>query len=163
MGIVMSKVNEYLNNKAEKLMVYKMPRNESLMEEIFNYDPRTLDSTSSEDISKYTIGISQFLIYFASEVNKSRVLLMQKKRFMEMSVEQSGIVKGRLTKSEYKRKVIDSNEEFKQVEIDIEALEQEVTMTENLERYYIELINSFKKELTRREHELKFTRDERRM
>jgi len=159
----MSKVNEYLNKKAEKLMVYKMPRNESLMEEIFSYDPRTLDSTSSEDISKYTIGISQFLIYFASEVNKSKVLLMQKKRFIEISIEQSDIVKGRLTKSEHKRKVIDSNEEFKQVEIDIEALEQEVTMTENLERYYIELINSFKKELTRREHELKFTRDERRM
>ena len=159
----MGNTNEYLNQKAEKLMVYKMPRNESLMEEIFNYDPRTLDSTSSEDISKYTIGISQFLIYFASEVNKSKVLLMQKKRFMEMSVEQSDIVKGRLTKAEYKRKVIDSNEEFKQIEIDIEALEQEVTMTENLERYYIELINSFKKELSRREYELKFTRDERRM
>jgi len=159
----MDKVNEYLNKKAEKLMVYKMPRNESLMEEIFNYDPRTLDSTSSEDISKYAIGISQFLIYFASEVNKSKVLLMQKKRFIETSVEQSDIVKGRITKADYRRKVIDSNEELKQVETDIEALEQEVVMTENLERYYIELINTFKRELGRRDNELKFTRDERRM
>ena len=159
----MSKVNEYLNTKAEKLMVYKMPRNKDLMEEIFSYDPSTLDVTSGEDISKYTIGISQFLIYFASEVNKSKVLLMQKKRFVEISVEQSEIVKGRLTKAEYKRKIIDSNEELKKVEVDMEALEQEVVMTENLERYYIELINSFKKELTRREHELKFTRDERKM
>jgi len=159
----MNKVNEYLNKKAEKLMVYKMPRNESLMEEIFNYDPRTLDSTNSENISKYAIGISQFLIYFTSEVNKSKILLMQKKRFIETSIEQSGIVKARSTKAEYRRKVIDSSEELKQVEIDIEALEQEIVMTESLDKYYLEVINSFKKELTRREHELKFARDERRM
>ena len=118
----MNKVNEYLNKKAEKLMVYKMPRNESLMEEIFNYDPRTLDSTNSENISKYAIGISQFLIYFTSEVNKSKILLMQKKRFIETSIEQSGIVKARSTKAEYRRKVIDSSEELKQDEIYIEAL-----------------------------------------
>jgi len=159
----MSKVNNYLNDKAEKLMVYKMPRNESLMEEIFNYDPRTLESTSSEDISKYAIGISQFLIYFVSEVNKSKVLLMQKKRFIEMSVEQSDIVKGRLTKADYKRNVIDSNEELQKVELDIEALEQEIVMTESLDHSYVELINTFKRELGRRDNELKFARDERRM
>ena len=159
----MSKVNEYLNKKVEKLMVYKMPRNESLMEEIFNYDPRTLDSTSSEDISKYAIGISQFLIYFVSEVNKSKVLLMQKKRFIDISIEQSDIIKARLTKAEYRRKVIDSDEELKQVEIDIAALEQEIVMTEDLGHCYIELINTFKRELGRRDNELKFTRDERRM
>jgi len=159
----MDKVNEYLNKKAKKLMVYKMPRNESLMEEIFNYDPRTLDSTSSENISRYAIGISQFLIYFVSEVNKTKVLLMQKKRFVEMSIEQSDIVKNRLTKAEYKRKVIDSSEELKQVELDIEALEQEIIMTEDLSHCYIELINTFKRELGRRDNELKFARDERRM
>jgi len=159
----MSKVNEYLNEKAEKLMVYKMPRNESLMEEIFNYDPRTLESTSSEDISKYAIGISQFLIYFVSEVNKSKVLLMQKKRFIEMSIEQSDIVKSKLTKADYKRKVIDSNEELQKVELDIEALEQEIVMTESLDHSYVELINTFKRELGRRDNELKFARDERRM
>ena len=159
----MSKVNEYLNKKVEKLMVYKMPRNESLMEEIFSYDPRTLESTSSEDISRYAIGISQFLIYFTSEVNKSKVLLMQKKRFVDMSIEQSDIIKGRLTKAEYKRKVIDSSEELKKVELDIEALKSELIMVESLEVGYIELINTFKRELGRRDNELKFARDERRM
>jgi hypothetical protein len=159
----MDKINEYLNKRAETLMVYKMPKNKDLMEEIFAYDPRTLEATSSENISKYAIGISQFLIYFVSEVNKSKVLLMQKRRFMDISIKQSEIDKGRLIKADYKRKVIDSDEELKQVEIDIEALESELIMVENIEKGYVELINTFKRELGRRESELKFTRDERRM
>lgn len=159
----MDKINEYLNKRSEDLMVYKMPKNESLMDEIFAYDPRTLESTSSEDISKYAIGLAQFLIYFASQINKSKVLLMQKRKFLEVSVEQSEVAKGRLTKAEYKRKIVDSSEELKQVGIDIEALEQEIVMTDNLEKYYVEFINTLKRELTRREHELKFARDERRL
>ena len=159
----MDKIKEYLNKRSEDLMVYKMPKNESLMDEIFAYDPRTLESSSSEDISKYAIGLAQFLIYFASQINKSKVLLMQKRKFLEVFIEQSEMAKGRLTKAEYKRKIIDSSEELQQVGIDIEALEQEIVMTENLERYYIELINCFKRELGRRENELKFARDERRL
>jgi len=157
----MDEINDYLNKKSEELMVYKMPKNESLMEEVFAYDPRTLESTSSENISKYAIGLAQFLIYFTSQINKSRVLLMQKRKFIEVYIEQSDI-KGR-TKAEKRRKVIEANQELKSIETDIEALEQEIVMTENLEKYYIELINTFKRELTRREHELKYSRDERRL
>jgi len=157
----MDEINDYLNKKSEELMVYKMPKNESLMEEVFAYDPRTLESTSSENISKYAIGLAQFLIYFTSQINKSRVLLMQKRKFIEVYIEQSDI-KGR-TKAEKRRKVIEANQELKSIETDIEALEQEIVMTENFEKYYIELINTFKRELTRREHELKYSRDERRL
>jgi len=159
----MDEINDYLNKRSKELMVYKMPKNESLMEEIFSFDPRTLESTSSEDISKYAIGLAQFLVYFTSQINKSRVLLMQKRRFMDLSVKQSEIAKGRLIKADYKRKVIDSSDELKQIEIDIEALECELIMVENVERGHIELINTFKRELTRREHELKYARDERRL
>jgi len=159
----MDEINKYLNKRSEELMVYKMPKNENLMEEVFNFDPRNLESVSSENISKYAIALAQFLIYFTSQINKSRVLLMQKRRFMDLSVKQSEIAKGRLIKADYKRKVIDSSEELKQIEIDMEALESELIMVENVERGYIELINCFKRELTRREHELKFARDERRL
>jgi len=159
----MDKINEYLNKRSEELMVYKVPKNEALMDEIFAYDPRTLEATSSENISKYAIGLAQFLIYFASQINKSKVLLMQKRKFMETAVKQSTIVKGRLIKVDFKRKVIEASEELQKVGLDIEALEQEIIMTENLEHCYIELINTFKRELTRREHELKFARDERKL
>jgi hypothetical protein len=154
-------VNEYLNERAEELMVYKMPRNQSLMSEIFKFDPRNLEATSSEKISQYTIGLSQFLVYFTSQINASKVKLIQKNRLIDTYLAKSDIKAS--TKAEKRRKVIDSNPELQKVELDIEALEGEIKMTENLERYYIELINSFKRELTRREVEQKFSRDERRL
>lgn len=157
----MAEVIDYLNNRAEELMVYKMPRNADLMNEIFAFDPRNLEATPAADISKYAIGLAQFLIFFTSQINVTKVKLMQKNRVIDTYVNQSDI-KGR-TKAEKRRKVIDSNNELKQLEMDIEALEYEIKMTDNLEKYYIELINALKRELTRRETERKFSRDERRL
>lgn len=157
----MDDINEYLNRRSEELMVYKMSQNKPLMDEIFEFDPRNLEATSSADISKYTIGLSQFLIYFSSQINSTKVKMMQKNRAIDIKINQSDI-KGK-TKAEVRRKVIDSDPELQQVDVDIQALEGEIKMTEGLEKYYVELINSFKRELTRREHEQKFSRDERRM
>lgn len=157
----MNKINDYLNTRAKELMVYKMPRNENLMDEIFAFDPRNLEATASADISKYAIGLAQFLIFFSSQINATRVKLIQKNRVIDTYINQSNIkVK---TKAEKRCKVIDANDELKQIEVDIEALEAEIKMTDNLEKYYIELINAFKRELTRRDTERKFSRDGRKL
>lgn len=150
-------IDKYLNERANDLMVYRMPKNETLMDEIFKFDPRNLEVIDSVNLSKYAIGLSQFLIYFTSQINKSKVLLIQKKRVIDVYVNKSDI-KAR-TRAEKMRKVIDEHESLQKIESDIEALESELTMTENLEKYYIELINSIKRELTRRENEKKFAHD----
>jgi len=157
----MNDINKYLNDRSKELMVHKMPRNESLMDEIFAFDPRNLEATSSADISKYAIGLAQFLIFFSSQINSTKVKLIQKNRVIDTYINQSDI-KAK-TKAEKRYKVINENPELKQIETDIEALEAEIKMTENLEKYYIELINALKRELTRRETERKFSRDERRL
>jgi len=157
----MNDINKYLNDRSKELMVYNMPRNEGLMNEIFAFDPRNLEATPAADISKYAIGLAQFLIFFSSQINATKVKLIQKNRVIDTYVNQSDIKSK--TKAEKRSKVIEANLELKQIEIDIEALEAEVKMTDNLEKYYIELINSFKRELTRREHEMRFSRDERKM
>jgi hypothetical protein len=157
----MNNINEHLNKRAEELMVFKMPRNKPLMDEIFAFDPRNLEATPSETISKYTIGLSQFLIYFSSQINATKVKLVQKNRVIDTFVNRASIKTG--TKAEKRQQVIDSNPDLQKIQADIEALEGEIKMTENLEKYYIELINAFKRELTRRETERKFVRDERRM
>jgi len=157
----MNDVNQYLNNRSKELMVYKMPRNEGLMNDIFEFDPRNLEAVPSADISKYAIGLAQFLIFFSSQINKSKVQLMQKNRVIDTYINQSDI-KAR-TKAEKRQKVIDANPELQKIVVDIEALESELKMTDNLEKYYIELINAFKRELTRRDTELKFSKDERRI
>jgi hypothetical protein len=150
-----------LDERAEELMVYKMPRNVGLMDEIFAFDPRNLEATESAKISQYAIGLSQFLVFFTSQINKSKVLLMQKERIVDSYVAQSDI-KAK-TVQEKRIKVIEASTELKIISDAIELLECEIQMTENLEKYYIELINSLKRELTRREVEQKFSRDERRI
>ena len=40
----------YLNKRSEELMVYKMPKNESLMSEIFKFDPMNLEAVPSADL-----------------------------------------------------------------------------------------------------------------
>lgn len=157
----MTDINEYLNNRSKELMVHSMPRNEGLMNEIFAFDPRNLEATSAIDISKYAIALAQFLIYFSSQINATKVKLIQKNRVIDTYINQSDI-KAK-TKAEKRNKVIEANSELKQIEIDIEAFEAEVKMTDNLEKYYVELINAFKRELTRRDTERKFSRDERRL
>lgn len=149
----MDKIDEYLNNRADEFLMYKVSPNNELMDEIFSFDPRTVESVSGATISKYIIGLSQFLIYFSSQANKSKVLLMKKRRFLDLHVSQSSI-SGK-TKAEKFRKVVDADGELQKVEEGIIALEQELTMLDSLDKYYLELINAFKKELGRKESELK--------
>jgi hypothetical protein len=157
----MTDINEYLNKRSEELMIYKMPRNEDLMNEIFKFDPKNLEATAAADISKFAIGLAQFLIFFSSQINMTKVKLIQKNRVIDTYINQSDI-KAK-TKAEKRQKVIDANPELQQIVLDIEAFESEVKMTDGLEKYYLELIQSFKRELTRRDQELKFSRNERRL
>lgn len=157
----MKDVTEYLRQRSEELMVFKMPRNQTLMDEIFQFDPRNLESLPPSKLSEYAIGLAQFLIYFQSQINASKVKLIQKNRVIDIYVNKSDIKGG--TKAERRQKVIDNNHELQDISKEIECLEAELKMTENLERYYTELINAFKRELSRRDTEMRFTRDERRI
>lgn len=149
-----------LNKLIEDLMLEKMPRNESIMDEIFKFNVYDLEATDSVKISQYIIGLSQFLIYFSSQVNKTKMSLMQKKKILSAQVDRSE-VSGR-NREIRRRKTIDDSPELKQIELGIELEEQELQLVENREQYLLELIQAFKRELTRRELELKMVRNERR-
>jgi len=157
----MNEIVDYVKKRSNDLMVFRMSKNQDLMDEIFTFDPRNIESTSSAKISEYTIGLAQFLIYFSSQINATKVKIMQKNRAIDLAVSKSDI-KAK-TKSEKRDKVIYGDESLKKIELELLAYESEIKMTENLEKYYIELINALKRELTRRETELKFIRSERRI
>lgn len=152
----MGVVNTYLNKRSDELLLNRMPRNEDIMDEIFNFNVYDLESTSSLKISQYIIGLSQFLIYFGSQINKTKVSLMQKKNILSAAIERSD-VSGR-NREIRKRKLIDSSAELQQIELGIELEEQELTLVENREQYLFELINAFKKELSRRDLEARLSR-----
>lgn len=139
--------------------ISKITRNDEFLEEVFSFDPRTLQQTDSSTISKYTIALSQYIIYLNSKINKKKVSLMQKKRSIDIAVSRSDI-KAK-TKWETKRKVIDADEALSIIERGVNAIEEELTLLDGTIPYFVELINSFKKELSRREQELKFSRYER--
>lgn len=151
-----------LQKKAEDMMIFKMPKNSDLMDEIFQFDPRNLESTSSAKLSMYAIGLMQFVVFITSQINKSRVLLMQKHRLLEINVNKCPDVKGR-TKAEKLQKIIEASPDLKEVTNEILMLEAELKLTENYDKYLVELANNIKRELTRREAEMKFVRDERRL
>ena len=152
-------LNDALKKRAEELMLNKAPRNETIMDEVFNFNVYDLESTDTTKIGQFIVGIAQFLMYFGTQVNKTKVDLMQKKKIIDSYVERNNDVKG--TVKEKRRKVIDSNPELIQIELAMELAEQEITLVENREKYLLELMNAFKRELTRRENELKMVRTER--
>jgi hypothetical protein len=157
----MSELWPELSARAEELMVFKMPKNQTLMDEIFKFDPRNLETLSSVKLSAYSIGLMQFVVFLTSQVNKTRVLLMQKERVLEVYFNKEVVLKGK-TKADKKRELLKLNPELVAIQKEAEILEAELKLTENYDKYLVELNNSIKRELTRREAEMKFIRDERR-
>ena len=140
-------------------LISSTKRNDSLLEEIFNFDPRNLEQTHSGKLSQYTIAIAQYVIYLNSVINAKKVSLMQKKRTIELVVNQSTI-KAK-TKAEKKALVIKEDEALIVINQGIGILEDELGLLDGSLNYFIELVNAFKRELTRREKELEWTRYER--
>ena len=152
--------SDYLKRRREELLLDKMPKNEYIMDEIFLFDVRNLEATPSVKISQFIIGLSQFIIYFGSQVNKTKVSLMQKRNIIDSCVIKSDI-KAK-TKAEKRYKVIEANPELSQIDLGIESEEQELILVENREKYLMELMISFKRELTRRDNEIGLVRTGRR-
>lgn len=152
---------DYLKKRMDALMFHTIPLNKDLMSEVFMFDARQLESTTSAKISQYTIGLSSFLVYFQSQVNLTRVKLMQKRKILDDKIAWDGI-KGK-TKAEKITNALKDNPDLLPIYNDIEALEQELVMTADLDKGYTEMINAFKRELTRREKEYQYVRDERRL
>jgi hypothetical protein len=153
-------MDAYLQKRSDELMLDRMPRNEDIMNEIFEFDVRNLEATSSIKLSQFIIGLSQFLIYFGSQINKTQVDLMQKKSLLERHIERAEMT-GR-NRDIRRRKSIDAAPELLQLESGVELLEQELALVANREQYLMELINAFKKELSRRDTEERLSKNDRR-
>ena len=86
--------------------------------------------------------------------------MLQKRRLLDLKVSESDLKTK--TKIEKRTKVIESSPELQLISDAMEGLSDELTMLEGTVSYFIELINAFKRELTRREKELEWSRYERR-
>ena len=138
--------------------------NRDYIDTIFAYDVRTLESTDSVQISQYIIALSQYLIYFKSKLNKNKVEIRRKKRFVDNTVIQlltKELLKEYKTKRDASVYLIENTEQLYTAQKFIDDLKDQEMLLEGVDRTISELIASFKRELTRRENEQWQTRKER--
>ncbi len=148
----------------EVLYFDKVKPNDSLIEEIFNYDVRTLENTNDVVLSKYAIALAQYLIYFKSQTNKTRVDVGRKRRVLDSGINQlitKDILKQYKTKSDAAGYLIANTQSLNDLNEEIEILKDELVLIDGIDKTVSELIATFKRELTRRENELYTTRKER--
>lgn len=141
--------------------------NKSFLDEVWRFDPNTLESKDSLEISKYSIALAQYLIYFRSEYNKTRAILAKKKKTIDSSLNLSigdvdkTIKKRFSTKAAITEFLLATIPELSELNEEITSLQEEINYLDGMDRAVAEYIATFKRELTRREKELYSIRSER--
>jgi len=128
-----------------------------LIDEIFAYDSRTLGQTNSQQVSQYIIALSQYLIYFKTKFNETKMFLTRNTRNLELKIIELTTdedLKRFKTKKDLRFYVIHNKPELIEIRNNIEILQDEILLLEGIDKTISELIASFKRELTRRENEL---------
>jgi len=134
------------------------------MNEIFAFDVRTLPQVDAVKISQYCIGLSQFIVYMRSEMNKTWSEISMKNRFIESTVNllmTKDLIKTYKTKSAAYDYIVNSSDDLTKLREEIDELKRELILLEGQDKNLAELVASFKRELSRRENELYYTRMER--
>jgi hypothetical protein len=142
----------------------KIKINKNLLDEVWSFDPMSLDSLDNITISKYAIALSQYLIYYKYEVNKTRAELSKKKRLFENSLSLSlddADIKKYKTKKAASDYLVNTNTELYKLDDEINNLQNELVILDGIDKSISEYIATFKRELTRREQEIFAIRSER--
>lgn len=136
-----------------------------LVNEALNFNPVQISSVDGGKLSQFNICLSQYLIYFKYQMNLTHVEVKKKKRFIDSTVNQlmtKELIKMYKTKTDARSALVESTVELSKVQEDIDSLQDELYLLEGVDNMIQELIASFKRELTRREHEAYSTRLDRR-
>jgi len=142
----------------------KIKPNQDLIDEIWNFDVKNLEAVSDTKISKYTIALGQWLIYYKSQTNIARADLNKKQSDLEFviaSVLTPEDVKRHGTKTASVAYLMQNDSTISRMQDDINRIKSDLTRTEGIDKAVSELIAAFKRELSRRESELYTLRKER--
>lgn len=145
-------------------LVKNIKPEKEFIDEILTFDVKKLEATSGVTLSKFTIALAQYLVYFKSEVNKTKVETHRKQRFLDNSVAQllsRDMIKKYKSKSAAYAAIVSNTKMYTEMSDEIGHLKDELMLIEGVDKAISELIAAFKRELTRRENELYTTRKER--
>jgi len=140
--------------------------NQSLIDEIWALDPRTLEQIDGIKLSIYAVALSQYLIYFASQKNKSKAEEYKLTKYIDRTVslilsDNTDLIKKYKTKTAAHDYLISTNESLMEAQTKKENIKLELMRISGLDKAISELIATIKRELTRRENELYAIRRER--
>jgi len=142
----------------------KVNPNKNLIDEIWSFDVKSVDSTSEVTISKYIIALGQWLIYYRAQVNETKAQISQLTSDVEFLVAtwmSPKILKEHKTQTAARDYLIRTNPESSVMRDKIRKLKQDLIKVEGIDKAVIELIAAFKRDLTRRDNELYTLRKER--
>jgi len=150
----------------ESLLFYdKINVDKTLIEKVLNFNYYNVETLTDLELSKYSIILSQYLIYFKWQLNKTKVDHLQLKNKLESTLFHlvtPAVVKQYKTKTDARSYLINSTSELISINEEIETFEYELMLADGLDKPIQEMINVFKREQSRRENELSSARFERR-
>jgi len=144
----------------------KIEINQGFLDTIWKFNPMTLGSLDDLTISQYSIALAQYLIFFRSELNQSKAIIVKKKKLLDTSI---SIATTEKLLKKYKTKIATTEyltttlPELSKLSEEISQLQFEITHLDGVDKSISEYIATFKRELGRREKEIFAIRAERRM
>lgn len=140
--------------------------NRGLLDEIWKFDPRTLDTVSGPVLSTYAMALSQYLIYFTYQKNTSKAEIHRLTKLIDRTVSlmltsDPRFLKASKTKAAATDSIIAGSAELTGYQTRLDELKLEMIQIEGIDKSISELIATIKRELTRRENELYAARQER--
>ena len=136
-----------------------------LINEIWSFNVKNLHSMADPVLSQYVIALSQWLIYFKSQVNEAKARISQLKSDTEFLISTwmtKEILKEHKTQTAARDYLIRNNPESAVMYDKMQELKLDLIKVEGIDKAVTELISAFKRELTRRDNELYTIRKERR-
>ena len=141
--------------------------NRDLLSEVWMFNPIDLDNKNGSELSRYAMCLSQYLIYYNVNKNKTKAEMHRINKHIERTVSMR-MVDDIDLKKKFKSKVdathylVTTDTELMEKQARLDDLTLELIEIEGMDKSISELIATIKRELTRRENELYATRRERR-
>lgn len=146
------------------LLFKKVKPDIEFINEILTFDVKGLEALGSSAVSKYAVALSQYLIYFRAEINRTKVEVHRKQRALDSGINQvltKDVIKQYKTKAAAAELIISNSQELNAIRNEVDRLKDELMIVEGVDKTISDLIATLKREMTRRENELYITRKER--
>lgn len=139
--------------------------NNDLLDEIWAFNAKELDTLDGAKLSSYALALSQYLVYFTYQKNLARAEEYKLNKYIDRTVSlimiQNPDNKKYKTKAAAADDIITTSEPLTKAQTKLDEIKQELIYIEGMDKVISELIATIKRELTRRENELYQIRMER--